>query len=219
MMEAPAANADRTGPGSGRPYAGVSPGERDAQRRARVLGACQELFGTVGYVATTIGRICSTAGVSTRHFYQQYDSKEAAFADLYDVLTRTSFEKVLVSLAESQDRPWDERVPAAFLAYLSPMLHDLRVARIAFVEVMGVSPRLEEIRLEYREQLIATVEAEGARAVAAGAISDRDFRFAALALVGSANAIVYDWAIRADRSSIDDLERRLADLAVSLLTG
>lgn len=97
------------------------------------------------------------------------------------------------------------------------MLDDLRFARIAFVEVMGVSQRVEEKRLEYREALIALIETEGRAAVAAGEIAGRDFRFAALALVGAANAIVYDWTARLGRQSVERFEEQLTALAVGLL--
>lgn len=200
-----------------RHYAGQSAGERAAERRARLLAATQELIGTAGYPPTTVEQICSTAGVSTRHFYQQYTGKEAAFVDLYDHLTNRSFHYALTSLQETAGQPLRRRAPAALLAYLRPMLDDLRFARIAFVEVMGVSQRVEEKRLEYREALIALIETEGRAAVAAGEIAGRDFRFAALALVGAANAIVYDWTARAGRQSVERFEEQLTALAVGLL--
>lgn len=205
--------------GNGRYYAGQSADERDALRRARLLDATRELIARDGYTATTIERICSTANVSTRHFYLRYDSKEAAFIDLYDSLTSQSFQNVLSSWQATEGRPMTERIPAAFMAYLGPMFEDLRVARIAFVEVMGVSPRLEAKRLEYRESLIAFINSEGAAAVARGEITDRDFRFASLALIGAANTIVYDWTIHEDRPPAAEIERKLSALAIALIAG
>ena len=203
----------------GRPYAGQSADERDAQRRTRLLAATRELIGTKGYAGTKIERICALANVSTRHFYRQYDGKESAFIDLYDQLTNESYERVLASLQLTEGRPLSERVAAGFAAYLQPMFDDVRTARIAFVEVIGVSPRIERLRLDYREVLIATIEAEGAAAVARGEVADRDFRFAALALIGAANVIVYDWAIKADRIPAKDVQQKLVALAVDLIAG
>lgn len=204
---------------NGRHYAGQSADERDALRRARLLEATRELIGTEGYAATTIERICSTANVSTRHFYLQYANKEAALIDLYDSITNQSFQNVVASWQATEGKPMPERVPAAFMAYLRPMFEDLLLARIAFVEVMGVSPKLEEMRLRYRESLIAFVDTEGSAAVARGEITDRDFRFASLALIGAANVIVYDWTIHEDRPPAADIERKLAELAVTLIAG
>jgi AcrR family transcriptional regulator len=154
--------------------------------------------------------------VSTRHFYQSYDGKEALFLDLYEQILARSLRDAIESLAETEGRAMRERVPAALLAYVGPMIEDPLAARIAFVEIMGASPRIEERRLEFRERLVALVEREGGAAVGRGEIADRDFRFAALALVGAANAIIYDWALGPDRPA-KSLEADLAALAVTLL--
>lgn len=202
---------------TGRSYAGRSADERDAERRNRLLAACLELIGTKGYAATTVERICTTANVSTRHFYLQYANKEAAFIDLYDELTAASYRNVLASLEETQGQPMEERIGQAVLAYFDPMLADLRVARISFVEIVGASPRIEELRLRYRETLVDVVRAESAQAVARGEIRDRDFRFATLALAGAATNVAHDWMLRPDREPVAELEQALMRLAVALL--
>jgi AcrR family transcriptional regulator len=203
---------------TGRSYAGQSADERDAQRRARLLEAAREIIGTLGYAATTIPGVCAAAKVSTRHFYRLYSTKEDLFVDLYDQVTAESYVPVVASLEQTAGRDIRERVPTAMLAYLAPMLNDARVARIAFVEIMGASPRIEKLRLDYRETLIALVEREGNEAVARGEIAERDWRFAALALVGAATAIVYDWMLRTERPSVDEIESALAALALDLIT-
>ena len=200
-----------------RRYSGQSADERDASRRARLLDAARVLIGTQGFSATSVERICATAKVSTRHFYQLYDNKESVFLDLYEEILGQSYTRALDSLAETAGRHLRDRVPAAFLAYVGPMIEDAHAARIAFVEIMGASPRIEDRRLEFRERLVELVQAEGSAAVERGEIAPRDFRFAALALTGAANAIIYDWVRRPDASSVDSLERDLAALAVSLL--
>jgi AcrR family transcriptional regulator len=202
----------------GRAYAGRTADERDAARRARLLAAARQVIGTEGYAATTIEKICSVASVSSRHFYQLYSTKEDAFIDLYRGLTDESAERAIARFTDTRGEPLPERIASTFVAYLGPMFDDLRAARIAFVEVVGVSPRVEQIRLDYREQLIGMVEAEGAAAVARGEITDRNFRFAALAMIGAATAVVYDWMLNSRRTPLEELQRSLADLAVNLLT-
>jgi hypothetical protein len=97
------------------------------------------------------------------------------------------------------------------------MVEDIRAARIAFVEIIGASPVVEERRLSFREMLVDLVTTEGSAAVARGEIADRDFRFATLALTGAANAIVYDWTLREDREDTAALEAQLTELALDLL--
>ncbi|HWC34194.1 MAG TPA: TetR/AcrR family transcriptional regulator [Mycobacteriales bacterium] len=202
---------------AGRSYAGRSAAERDAERRARLLAGARQVIGSEGYAATTVEKICGEAGVSTRHFYLLYATKEDAFVDLYREVTAESYRRAVAAFGEGEGRPMAERVPEAFIAYLEPMFTDRPAARIAFIEVMGVSPRLEEIRLSFRESLIEFITAEGSAAVARGEIADRDFRFAALALIGAANAIVYDWVTRPKPPADRDMRLALARLANTLL--
>jgi AcrR family transcriptional regulator len=202
---------------AGRSYGGRSAAERDAERRTKLLAAALEVIGTQGYPAATVERICTQAGVSTRHFYLLYATKEDAFIDVYGELMAQSYEQALIAFGDGPGRPMAERVAAALIAYLGPMFADPRVARLAFVEIMGVSPRVEELRISFRERLIELVVREGSAAVKRGEIAKRDFRFAALALVGAANAIVYDWMIAAKRPSARDMENALANLALALL--
>jgi len=202
----------------GRSYGGLTREERDAQRRQRLLDAATEIIGTQGYAATTIPGVCAASKVSTRHFYEIYPGKEDLFVDLYDRITADSYERVGESLRATEGESISRRVQAAVLAYLDPMLEDTRVARIAFVEIMGASPRIEKLRLDYRETLVEVVRSECTASVRRGEIVDRDWRFAALALVGAVTAIVYDWALHQPRSSREELEAQLADLALVLLT-
>ncbi|GAA3801513.1 TetR/AcrR family transcriptional regulator [Nocardioides panacisoli] len=203
---------------AGRVYGGRSAGEREADRRARLLAAAHDIVGTQGYAALTVERLCARANVSSRSFYQLYDGKEAAFADLYDELLVRSGAKVVASLAATEGEPLAERVPAALLAYLVPLFDDLRAARIVFVEVVGLSTRIESTRLRNREKLIELIVAEGEAAVVRGEAADRDWRFAALSLIGSATAVALDWMLRTERPAVTLLERQLGELAVTLLT-
>lgn len=212
--------APARGESHGRVYAGQTAAERDADRRERLLTTIHEIVGIRGYSALTVERLCASANVSTRSFYQLYDSKETAFADLYDTLLNRSSTLVLNSLVETEGRPMRERVPLAFWAFVGPMLHDLRTARITFVEVVGLSPRIEATRLRTRARLIELIEAEGRDAVARGEVADRDFHFAALALIGAATAVAQDWMMQPQRQRppMEQLERQLTELAIQLIT-
>jgi hypothetical protein len=53
--------------------------------------------------------------------------------------------------------------------------------------------------------------------VARGEVADRDFRFAALALIGAANALVYDWVSQPKPPADQDMRRALARLATTLV--
>ena len=171
-----------------RRYGGQSAAERDQGRRTRLREAALELYGSQGYASVSIDRLCSAAKVSTRHFYQLHSSKEDMLLDLYASLTSASLDDVAASLERNEGETIAVRLREAVGAYLRPLLADPRKARIAFVEIVGVSARVEDVRLQFRNGIIALVESETKAAVERGErIRDDDVRFRALALVGAAN--------------------------------
>src|SRR5258707_5635446 len=58
------------------PYGGVSARARVASRRDRLLAAGLELFGTQGYLCTTIDQVCAEAGLTKRDFFESFRSCE-----------------------------------------------------------------------------------------------------------------------------------------------
>lgn len=61
---------------------GTVRGVRDSERRQRLLEAALELYGTVGYRATTVQADCKLAKMSTRSFYEVYADHERLLAEL-----------------------------------------------------------------------------------------------------------------------------------------
>lgn len=202
-----------------RRYGGQSAEERDHGRLLRLRAAALDLFGTQGYQATSIDRLCSTASVSTRHFYLQFSCKEDLLLDLYGAITADAYGAVAESLAATEGQDFRRRIDAAVRAYLRPVLADPRTARIAFVEIVGVSPRVEQTRLDFRATIVALVEEEGRLGVARKEIDQRDFHFLALSLSGAINVVVHDWMLQRKRAPAERLEDQLSALAVHLLTG
>ena len=200
-----------------RRYGGQSAGERDQERLMRLRAAAMELFGTTGYAAVPVERLCSEAKVSTRHYYQVFSNKEDALLDIYSEITSTAVANVGQALEATEGQDITGRLRSAVRAYLGPMLDDARMARIAFVEVVGVSHRVEDVRLGFRNGIIALIERESTAAVERGELTSKDFRFRALAFLGAVNVLVHDWSIRPDHVDAEQLSEQLCDLAVELI--
>ena len=89
-----------------RSYAGRTAAERRAERRERLLEAGLQLFGTDGYAATSIEKLCAAAGVSTRSFYEEFDGREALLMALHDRVTQRALDAVIAALGtDERDRP------------------------------------------------------------------------------------------------------------------
>jgi AcrR family transcriptional regulator len=200
-----------------RRYAGQSADERDRERLSRLRSTALDLFGTDGYAAVSVERLCSEAKVSTRHYYQVFANKEAALVDLYAEITSASVANVGVALESTEGLDIEARLRSAVRAYLGPMLDDARLARLAFVEVVGVSQRMEEVRLGFREGIVTLIEQEAAAAMRRGELEPKDFRFRALAFLGAVNVLVHDWSVHPHHVNAARLSDQLCDLAAELI--
>ncbi|TCO38693.1 TetR family transcriptional regulator [Kribbella antiqua] len=201
-----------------RRYSGRSVEEWKAARRERLLAAALELFGTEGYPATSVERLCSKAKVSTRHFYHEFQNKEAVLLAVHAQVIELTVRTTGDALRRTADKPVRERIVAAVDGYLRTIMTDLRRARISFVEVVGTSPAVEEQRIAFRELLIASVKDLGDTAVARGEIKRKDFRFLGLAFFGAVNTVVYDWMLTDPRPPEQKVQKALRELAVQLMT-
>src|SRR5689334_8486281 len=145
-----------------RPYGGKPPEARRAERRLRLLAAGLELFGTRGYPSVTIPELCAQASVTTRHFYDEFDGREALLRAVYDEIIAETRLTVMRALAEAPADP-RERTRASLNAFLHSYLDDPRRGRIACIEVVGVSARLETHRRAIIHEFAAIIEHESDR--------------------------------------------------------
>jgi AcrR family transcriptional regulator len=201
-----------------RRYSGRSVEEWKAARRERLLAAALELFGTEGYPATSVERLCTQAKVSTRHFYHEFQNKEAVLLAVHAQVIELTVRNTGDAIRSTDGRPVRERITAAVDSYLKTIMADLRRARISFVEVVGTSPAVEEQRIAFRDLLIASVRDVGDSAAAKGEIERRDFRFVGLSFFGAVNAVVYDWMLADPRPPEQKVQKSLRDLAIQLMT-
>jgi AcrR family transcriptional regulator len=180
---------------STRPYAGHSVKERKAQRRARLLDAGLALFGTRGYASTSIEAICSKAGVTARHFYEQFASREDLLLEVYEWVIDRTRKAVVTALHRSHSTP-RHRVTAGLEAYVHAVLDDPRNARIACVEVVGASARVERRRRKTIYEIASLIEAQAHALADQGRVARRDFSLTAMAMAGACNELVTDAIMR-----------------------
>lgn len=138
----------------GRRYRGAAPGQRQQERRARLIEAATEAFGTEGYRATTVTTICGTAGVGKRYFYESFTDSEDLLLEVYREVTARMLEAIHVGMGDVE-ADLDTRVRVALTAYFQLIADDPRVPRIAFFEILGVSPAVDHA---YHDVLDALVD-------------------------------------------------------------
>lgn len=194
---------------AGRAYSGIAPAERARRRHCALLDSALEQFGTHGYAAVSIKQICRGAGVTERHFYESFPNREACLATLYDDLTsgmRTTTRAAIENAGPELDALTTAGLEA-FIAYLSS---DPRRARVAFIEVVGVSAEMEQRRHRVLSEF-ATIVTTAWSAYGNRPLDEHD-RLIVTALVGGVNHLLVDWLMNQCRDTPTDLVTVCADL-------
>jgi AcrR family transcriptional regulator len=201
-----------------RRYGGQSALARRAERRERLLDAGLDLFGTLGYAGTSIERLCTAAAVSTRNFYEEFGGREPLLLALHDRVMQRAVHAVTDALIDRADAPVTERIEAAFRAYVSTTAGDPRWARLAYVEVIGVSAAVERNRAAWRDRWAALLVAEAQRAAARGEAAGRDYGLTAVAVVGALYELVRHWSLEPEGLPLDAVIAEITTLVEAVVT-
>lgn len=126
----------------GRRYRGVSEEVRRAERRQRFIEAGLEVFGVRGYHSSTVRSICASAGLTERYFYESFENSEDLLCAVYAFCIQRVRERVLASLVEQQGNI-EGMAKQALKAFFECLRDDPRIARLLFIEVLGVSGRVD----------------------------------------------------------------------------
>jgi AcrR family transcriptional regulator len=194
--------------------------QRREARRAKILEAALDAFGTIGYHASAIEQLCASAGVSTRNFYEAFSSREELLLVLHDDLNARALQAVVEAIAPLDPDDLAVRARAGVSAYLGVVTTDRRWARIAVIETIGVSPKAEEHRRMAIDRFAGVLRAEAARLSAGGLIPKRDYTLTSIALVAAINGLVNTWTADASWDKrVDQVIDEATRLIVLAVTG
>jgi AcrR family transcriptional regulator len=158
-----------------------------------------------GYRGTTVAALSEAAGLSTRQFYEEFSTLEDLLADLHLEVNDTAERDVLAAFPSVEGLGLAERTARLFRVYAASITADRARIRIAFVEIIGVSPRMDRQRLARRARWVDLICAEAAAAAERGEIPARDYRIAAAAFIGSINGLLHDWSAGWVDASLDEV--------------
>ncbi|MGH8630323.1 MAG: TetR/AcrR family transcriptional regulator, partial [Burkholderiales bacterium] len=180
-----------------RVYGGVAAEQRVAERRERLLEAALELFARQGYQNTPIEQLCTEARVTTRHFYEAFNGREALLLALYErIIGETQ-----AVVREALQRPSTDlraRVAEGIRAFMQAYVSDRRRAQVGVLEVVGVSPAVERRRREVIHEFARVLEGYADALAAQGLLPRRDYHPVSVALVGGINELLAEWLMAGD---------------------
>ncbi|MFD4351907.1 TetR/AcrR family transcriptional regulator [Nocardia sp. NPDC058518] len=194
---------------SSRKYSGVAPEERVRLRRAAILESALEQFGTSGYAAASIKQICRGAGVTERYFYESFPNREVCLAALYDNLAEAMRAATITAL-EQAEPDLDSLTAAGLGGFIGYLSSDPRRARVVLIEVVGVSPDMEQRRHRVLRDFVDTVTTIWTTDSPHAPVRSR--RLTVTALVGGVNHLLVDWLMDGRRDDPADLVAVCVDL-------
>jgi AcrR family transcriptional regulator len=200
-----------------RRYRGLSADERRSERRARLLEAAADLFGADGYAATSIERLCARAGVTTRHFYEEFRSREDVLSALCEEMDRVTFSAVQSAVERAPDDA-EARTRAVVTTFITQMLADPRRARIVLVESparVSTGANWWRTHGRYAEFIRSQFELLAGK----GLLPGRDFTLASTALVGAMNELLLAHCTGYSSASIGELIDELVHIFLAVERG
>ncbi|SES17196.1 transcriptional regulator, TetR family [Lentzea xinjiangensis] len=201
-----------------RAYGGISPEQRRAQRRARLLRAGLALFTGTGFAATRISELCREAGVSTRTFYEEFASKEELLRELHDLINATAFAEVRSTLAALETEDLVSRVTTLLDVFVRTVTADPRAPRLNYVEAVGVNAEIERQHVRWVSTWAEFIESEALRAAAAGTAPRRSYRLTAIALVGAITGLLREWQAHEPPLAADEIAAEIREFVLAAIT-
>ena len=177
-----------------RAYRGASPHQRVEQRRARLVDAGIDVFGTIGYHAATIEHICARAGLSKRYFYESFPDSEALLLACYERCCNEFHDALVIAVAKAPENI-EAQVRAALFGYFSAIDADQRAAKITLLEVLGVSTAVNEAYSAQFQRFAGAVEALAGEAFSAGALPKPQLDVIAEGIFGAITQIATQWLL------------------------
>ena len=169
------------------------------------------LFGTAGFPNTTISGLCSKAGVTERHFYEEFASREALLRDVYEAVAARAFDEVFAASPRGDDTTPQERIRKRTQAYFTYLTRDPRRARIYALEIMATG-ELQHHRRATREKFVSALARGIARMQQRGHAVGIDAHLIAAAISGAAHELVVEWVLAKDRPPVDEMAGAIAAL-------
>lgn len=182
---------------AGRAYAGESQAERVARRRQQFLDAGLQVFGTSGYRTATVRQLCRQAELTDRYFYESFEHTEDLLVAVYEREFDHLQHVVLAALADEAALRDPMVAVEKALHALFEMASEPRVARVCWLEVLGVSARVDGVYTRTIERFAALVVAFARQqfSTSASAIDEAESRMLGIAMIGAVSQPVTHWLL------------------------
>jgi len=165
-----------------------------AKREQEILHAAMKVFSRDGFSATDVEKIAALAKVGKGTVYRHFGNKQDLFLAVVEWGLNTLNERILEATKDIEDPI--ERISAAIYTYMEFFEQNRRFYRVLVQDQSGGFR--ERVEREFKEKYFAhlhLLEEVLEKGMQLGIFKRMDVSSAALALVGSSNALIYKWLI------------------------
>ena len=163
----------------------VRAAKKRERRRQMVLDSALRVFSDNGYHQTRIADILEEAGIARGTFYLYFDSKNAIFHELLDLLLERIGENVVgVDLSEGAP-PMRDQLLATVRRVFGKFREDPALAKFVLREAVGIDEEVDKKLEDFYSQLHGWLGASIAHGRDLGLIRDIDPDYVAWCVLGS----------------------------------
>lgn len=201
----------------GRMYRGESHAERARERREKLLVAALEIIGTEGFKAATVRKVCRQAGLTERYYYEAFGNAHGMLKQVYE----QQVSKLALTLYEAVNSVPQEptaMAEAALTSLFGAIKKDPRMARVIYIEIVGVSEALDETYRQGQRRFDELLVQTSSQLYPPENTADLDDHLMASALVGAITQVSRDWVLANFDRSITALVNNMMALVVGVIT-
>lgn len=202
---------------SGRVYKGESHAQRAKERHAKLLDAALEVIGTEGFKAATVRKVCAQAGLTERYYYEAFGNASGMLKQVYEaqVARLTLTLRTAIEAVPGTPRAIAE---AALTSMFGAIKKDPRMARVMYIEILGVNDELdsayqtalssfEDLVVQYTKPLYPEEN-----------VTDLDVKLLASATVGAVTHVARNWVLADFDRSITSMVHTLMNLVIGVFS-
>lgn len=207
----------RSSNSKGRTYKGESQAARAKERKAKLLEAALEVIGKEGFKAATVRKVCAQAGLTERYYYEAFGNATGMLKAVYEAQTTRLAQTMFSAISMVPQTP-TAMAEAALTSLFGAIKKDPRMARVIYIEVVGVNEELDQayqVGLQKFEDLLVKLSHP---LYPEENVADLDEKLIASAIVGAVTQVARNWVLADFDRSITLLVNNLMNLVVGVIT-
>ena len=203
---------------SSRVYGGESLQDRTLRRQQQFLDAGLVLFGTIGYRAVTVRALCKQAGLTDRYFYESFSDTEALLMAVYQHCL-VKFQQTILEAISGLAPDADVRtLVQVCLARAFTLIEDPLVTRVSWLEVLGVSPKVDQLYTQSVRQLAGVLLGILRSKYPTWKIEDAEGEILTIALIGAVGQTAIGWMLSGYATSRETILNAMFNVFLGLIT-